>query len=141
MFWTSLAGPVGLKQLDIVACMLPCRVLATVQWLEEPWWNSADSLCPQWAASWGVSTMRVQVVLRDLRGMSCMIGEAVAEGLRALEPAHHDTKRGFRAANKALHLVLDLTKMRVPSTTPHHHAASHSLTTEPRPVQCLASAW
>ncbi len=43
--------------------------------------------------------------------MGCMISEAVAEGLRSLEPAHHDTKRGFRAANKALHLVLDLTKM------------------------------
>lgn len=55
--------------------------------------------------------MYVQVVLKDLRGMACMIGEAVAEGLRSLEPAHHDTKRGFRAANKALHLVLDLTKM------------------------------
>ena len=57
------------------------------------------------------ATLCMQVVLKDLRGMACMIGEAVAEGLRGLEPAHHDTKRGFRAANKALHLVLDLTKM------------------------------
>ena len=56
-------------------------------------------------------TVFLQVVLKDLRGMACMIGEAVAEGLRSLEPAHHDTKRGFRAANKALHLVLDLTNM------------------------------
>lgn len=56
-------------------------------------------------------TLLLQVVLKDLRGMACMIGEAVAEGLRSLEPAHHDTKRGFRAANKALHLVLDLTNM------------------------------
>ena len=57
------------------------------------------------------NALLLQVVLKDLRGMACMIGEAVAEGLRGLEPAHHDTKRGFRAANKALHLVLDLTKM------------------------------
>ena len=73
--------------------------------------------------------------------MACMIGEAVAEGLRALEPAHHDTKRGFRAANKALHLVLDLTKMRVPSTPTHHHSALHSPITKSRPVHYLGRAF
>ena len=65
---------------------------------------SPNSICDEF-------TLFLQVVLKDLRGMACMIGEAVAEGLRSLEPAHHDTKRGFRAANKALHLVLDLTNM------------------------------
>ena len=52
---------------------------------------------------------RVQGVVEELRGMACICGDAIAEGLRALEPGEPDTKRGFRAAQRCIDLVHELS--------------------------------
>ena len=48
--------------------------------------------------------------MAELRGMACICGDAVAEGLRSLEPGEPETKRAFRAAQRTLDLTHELTK-------------------------------
>ena len=50
-----------------------------------------------------------QGVVQELRGMACICGDAIAEGLRGLEPGEPDTKRGFRAAQRCIDLVHELS--------------------------------
>ncbi len=42
--------------------------------------------------------------------MACICGDAVAEGLRGLDPGEPETKRAFRAAQRTLDLTHELTK-------------------------------
>lgn len=51
-----------------------------------------------------------QDVVEELRGMACICSDGVSEGLRDMEPGDLETMRAIRAANRAIHLIIDLAK-------------------------------
>ncbi len=67
------------------------------------------SQCMECGLTWH-ALPRLQEVVQELRGMACICADGVAEGLRNMEPGDGETMRGMRAANRGVHLILDLAK-------------------------------
>lgn len=46
----------------------------------------------------------------EFHGVTCVIGDAVAAGLRTLKPGDAETKRAFRCVARCIDLIYELTK-------------------------------
>lgn len=46
----------------------------------------------------------------EFRGVTCVIGDAVAAGMRELRPGDTETKRAFYCAQRCVDLIYELTK-------------------------------
>ncbi len=57
-----------------------------------------------------VCCLCVQDIVLEFRGVTCVIGDAVAAGMRELRPGDTETKRAFYCAQRCVDLIYELTK-------------------------------